>query len=164
MDYNKIDFNDEFDDDDEVCGVCGHDAMPPVGYNEEKDLLKFECPECGAIFIQDGDFNTTMVKGEARKWGKFLADNLDLPFEAIVAEASFEEVFGKRRKEPIQYKDVLTVISVDYESESKGVMVKVGKGKKKYSYPLIDLQPTDKGSANAKLLNNYASWHGTRYL
>ena len=79
MDYNKIDFNDEFDDDDEVCGVCGHDAMPPVGYNEEKDLLKFECPECGAIFIQDGDFNTTMVKGEARKWGKFLAENLELP-------------------------------------------------------------------------------------
>ena len=164
MDYEKIEFKDEFEADNETCDVCGCDAMARVGYNEKKDLLKFECPECKAVFIEDGTGNTTMIKGTERKWGSYLAENLVLPFEAVVVDASFEEVFGFGRHGPIRYKDILTVLSVVSESESRGVLVSVKKGRRKYKYPLCDLEPTDKASANAKILSNYGNWLGCRYL
>ena len=158
MDYRKIKFEDEFEAEDEICAVCGNEAMSRVGYNEKEDLLKFECPECGAIFIEDGERKTTMVKGKKRDWCKYLAENLSLPFEAVVTEISDEELFGAGDPGPIRYKDKLTVISVDFEEDLYGVLVSVKKGRKKYAYPLIDLEPTDKQSANAKLLNNYGAW------
>lgn len=158
MDYNNMKFEDEFEADDEICEVCGNDSMPRIGYNKAKDLLKFECPECGAVFIEDGNGKTTMIKGKKRDWGKYLAENLCLPFEAIVTEISDEEFFGVSAIGPIRYEDKLTVVSVDFEDDLHGVLVSVKKGKKNYTYPLIDLEPTDKNSSNTKLLNNYGSW------
>jgi len=61
VDYNSIKFKDEFVAADEICEVCGNFSMPRVGFNEAKDLLKFECSECGAVFIEDGNGITTMI-------------------------------------------------------------------------------------------------------
>ena len=158
MDYSKIKFEDEFEAEDDICQVCGNDTMPRVGYNEKKDLLKFECPECGAVFIEDGKRKTTMIKGEERDWCKYLAEHLSLPFEAVVTEISDEEFFGVGDPGPIRYEDKLKVVSVDSEVDLYGVLVSVKKGRKKYVCPLIELAPTDRKSANAKLIDNYGTW------
>jgi predicted RNA-binding Zn-ribbon protein involved in translation (DUF1610 family) len=84
--YDNISFNDEFEPEDEMCEVCGCDEMPRVGYNEKEDLLKFECPNCGAVFIADEEYKFTMVKGERRDWLEYLAANVKFPFKAVVSE------------------------------------------------------------------------------
>ena len=157
MDYSTILFEDEFEADCELCDICGNDAMPRSGYNEKQDLLKFECPECGGIFIEDGKGDTVIVRGEKRDWPKYLAENLNFPFDAIVMEASDEEMFGIGKPGPIRYGDVLTVMSVDFEDALYGVLVTVKKGRKKYSFPLMDLAAKDKDSHNAKLISKYGT-------
>lgn len=162
MDYSNMKFEDEFESEDEICEVCGNDSMPRVGYNERNNWLKFECPECGAVFIEDGNGKTTMIKGKERDWGKYLTENLCLPFEAVVIEASDDEFFGVGDPGSIRYKDKLIVVSVDFEDDLCGILVSVKKGKKKFAYPLINLEPADRKSSNAKLINNYGTWFSCR--
>jgi len=104
MDYSSIKFDDEFEADDEICEVCGNDSMLRIGYNEAKHLLKFECSECGAVFIEESNDKTTMIKGKERDWGEYLSKNLSLPFEAIVTDVSDEEFFGVGDPGPIRMK------------------------------------------------------------
>ena len=112
--------------------------------------------------LLDVNGKTTMIKGKERNWDEYLAEKLSLPFEAIVIEISDEEFFGVGDPEPIRYEDKLIVVSVDFEDDLYGVLVSVKKGRKKYAYPLIDLEPADKNSANAKLIHNYGTWFSCR--
>ena len=162
MDYDKIEFNDEFEDDNEICDVCGCNAMRRVGYNEKEDLLKFECPECEAVIIEDGMGETTLVKGEMRDWSKYLAENLSLPFDAVALVDSDWKVSLFRRSCPIRSNDIITVVSICFEDKVFGVVASVMKATKNYTFPLMDLEPIDKESPNAKLLGNYGNWSGCR--
>ena len=164
MDCSKIKFKDKFEADNDICEICGCDGMRAVGYNKKEDLLKYECPECGAVIIEDGSYNTTIIKGEKRDWSKYFAENLSLPFEAVVVEGNDADIFSRGRSGPNRNNDILTVISVGRNSARSGVMVTVKKGWKKYKCPIEDLEPTDKKSANAKLLYNYGNWRGSQYL
>ena len=103
-----------------------------------------------------------MIKGEECDWEKYLAENLSLPFEAVVTEASDEEVFGVGDPGPILCDDKLTVLSVDFYDDKYGVLVAVKKGRKKYVFPLIDLEPTDKKSINIEVLDKYGYWFCNR--
>ncbi len=80
MNYNKISFEDEFEAEDEICEACGCDTMPRVGYNEDKDLLKFECPECGTVYIEDSNGKMTMIKGKKRGLVEILIREYGLSF------------------------------------------------------------------------------------
>jgi len=52
----------------------------------------------------------------------------------------------------------LIVVSVDFEDDLYGVLVSVKKGRKKYAYPLCDLEAVDKSTSNSKLLDDYGLW------
>ena len=158
--FEGINFNDpdDYAPDTEICSNCGSDSDERIGYNEKNDLLKRACSNCGMVYIEDADGEITVIKGEKRNWGNFLKQNLSVPFEAIVDEASDEEVFGVGKPGPIRYKDKVTVEKINLEDEKYGVIVDIKKGKKTYSFPLCNLAAADTKSPNYKLLDDYRTW------
>lgn len=160
MDYDSIDFTDpdDYAPDTEICSFCGSESDERIGYNEKLDLLKRSCSNCGAIYIDDGKGENIVLKGEKRDWAKYLSQHLIFPFEAIVDEISDEEFFGAGNLPAIRYNDKLTVIGVGGDFDLYGIIVDVKKGKKKYAYPLCDLEVVDKKSSNYKLVADYNMW------
>ena len=150
-----IEFPDAFEEDDELCTICGAEAAL-TGWNEEKMLSRFECAECGAIFIIDDDYNETVLKGEKRDWEKHLSEKLSFPFEARIDEQQGDDLFGARG--PLSYGNKVTVIKVSGEYDMYGVIVKIKKGGKNYEFPLCDLAVDDEESANYKVLELYRDW------
>ena len=150
----NIEFNGEFEEETDICSICGADTIL-TGWNEEKELSRFECAECGAIFIYDSEYNETIIKGEKRNWTKFLSKNLTFPFEARIAE-----IQGNLFKEtgPLRYNDKVAVIKVTGDSKSRGIVVKIEKGRKTYKFPLSDLAIDDKDNPNYRVLDNYRTW------
>jgi len=158
--YEGIDFNDQDDyaPDTQICSFCGSESDERIGYNEKKDLLKRACSNCGAIYIEDGQGEITIIKGEKRNWAEYLKQNLVFPFEAVVDEASDEEAFGFGDPEPIRYKDRVTVVNTEFEDDLYGVIADIMKGRKKYAFPLCDLAVVDNTSPNYKLVDDYRTW------
>ncbi|MDR2650111.1 MAG: calcium-binding protein [Clostridiales bacterium] len=158
--YEGIDFSDpdDYAPETEICSFCGSESDERIGYNKKMDLLKRACSNCGAIYIEDGEGEIIILKGEKRNWGTYLKKNFIFPFEAVVDEASDEEVFGFGDPGPIRYKDRVTVTNTDFEDDIYGVIAEIKKGRKKYSFPLCDLAVVDNKSPNYKLLDDYRTW------
>jgi len=150
-----IEFNDEFEEEEDICSICGGDTEL-TGWNEEKELSRFECKDCGAIFIYDDDYNETIIKGEKRNWEKYLSEKLIFPFNGVVDESQDDGFFEERG--PIRYGDKVVVEKVIMKDDLYGVIVEIKKGKKAYDFPLCDLKVEDKKSANFKILDNYRTW------
>ena len=149
QDIQNIEFNDEFENDPGMCSICGGDTNL-TGWNEEKDLSRFECEECGAIFICDSDYNKTIVKGEKRNWENYLSENLTFPFKAFIDE--FQE------RGPLRSGDKIIVEKIIDEDDFYGVLVKVKRGREYFDFPLCDIAAQDKKSANYKVLDGYRTW------
>ncbi|RMH73928.1 MAG: hypothetical protein D6675_01200 [Gemmatimonadetes bacterium] len=89
-------------------------------------------------------------------WETFLSENLELPFDA----QPFEHHDTSRLKPG----DIVTVLRVSGLSETKGVMVKVKQGKKRYDYPLHEFVAVDEFSMNNQYLKDYSLWYANRSL
>jgi hypothetical protein len=139
-----------------TCTICGADASL-TGWNEEKDLSRFECAGCGAILVYDGEYNETILKGEKRDWEKFLSENLRFPFVAVVTEYQSDDVFAKE-KGPIRQGDKVEVHGVAGDDDFHGIIVALKIGRKRYHFPLCDLAAADDQSFNHTLIDNYGSW------
>lgn len=149
-------FNDEFEEEPGLCSICGADTAL-TGWNEEKELTRFECSECGAVFICDNDYNETLVKGEKRNWADFLSTNLRFPFTAIVTEFQGENIFAKERG-PIKQNDKVFVYKVIEDDDHYGILVEVRVKSKSYTFPLCDLAVANKSDVNFKIVENYGVW------
>ena len=151
----NIEFNDEFEEEPEICDICGGDAKL-TGWNEEKELSRFECADCGAIYIYDNEYNQTIVKGEKRDWVQFLNNNLSFPFNGII-----DEVQGNPFKEetsPIRYGDAVVVTKIITEDDLYGVIADIQIKKKRFRFPLCDMAAADSKSVNYKIVDNYRTW------
>ncbi|MCL2774322.1 MAG: calcium-binding protein [Oscillospiraceae bacterium] len=151
----NIEFNGEFEEETDVCIICGGEANL-TGWNEEKDLSRFECPDCGAIYIYDSKYNETMIKGEKRDWAEYFSENLTLPFNGIVSEPQGDGLFEETG--PVRYGDKVTVNKIVGEDDLYGVIVDIKIGKKGYQFPLCDIAADDVKSPNYKIIDNYHIW------
>jgi hypothetical protein len=149
-------FDGEFEEETDICSICGADSSL-TGWNEEKELSRFECADCGAVFIYDNDYNETLLKGEVRDWEKFLSKNLSFPFTAIVTEFQGDNIFIEEQG-PIKQSDKVLVNKVVGEDDLYGVIVAIKIGKKLFHFPLCDLDVLDKKCTNHKLVQNYGVW------
>ena len=149
-------FDGEFEEETDICSICGADSSL-TGWNEEKELSRFECSDCGAVFMYDSDYNETLLKGEYRDWEKFLSEYLSFPFTAIVTEFQGDNIFWGEQG-PIKQNDKVLVTKVVGEDDLYGVIVALKVGKKLHHFPLCDLKASDKKSPNYKLTLNYAVW------
>jgi len=150
-----IEFEDIVDEETDICSFCGATERL-TGWNEEKELSRYECSECDAIVVYDDKGNCTVLKGKKRDWKDFLSQNLSFPFYARVDEHQ-GNIFSKE-KGPLRYGDEVIVQGVIGESSTHGVIANVRKNKKAYSFQLCDLEVADERHANFKVLDNYRTW------
>ncbi len=88
-------------------------------------------------------------------WEEYLEKNVRFPFEAVVAE--FQE------RGPLRGGDKVVVTGIgDITDEMYGIIVDLKMGRRKYAFPLCDLEATDKKSANYQLVKDYAVWFANR--
>jgi ribosomal protein S27AE len=150
--FKNIEFTGEFEEETEICSICGADTVL-TGWNEEKDISRFECAECGGIFIVDNKGKETIVNGKKRNWFKFLSNNLVFPFDARIDEGDIFDEAG-----PLRYNDKVVVQKVSGDFDLYGIIAKIKKGREIYEFPLCDLAIDDENSPNYKILDNYRTW------
>ena len=148
-------FPDEFEEDSEVCFVCGAEAEL-TGWSEDKALSRFECSDCGAVFTIDDDNREQVLKGKKRNWEKHLSLHLMFPFEARIDEHQGDDLF--KEDGPLRYDDIVVVVRVIGDDAQYGVLAEIKKGRKPYEFPLCDLAIDDDEAPNYKLLENYRTW------
>ncbi|HUW65837.1 MAG TPA: calcium-binding protein [Spirochaetia bacterium] len=83
-------------------------------------------------------------------WVEYLSSALIFPFEAEVSEYQDEG--------PLQIGDRLVVKKVVDEDDKYGVMVEARVGRRKFQFPLIDLELVDKNSPNQGPIDEYRAW------
>ena len=79
---------------------------------------------------------------------------LQFPFEA--------EVFEWQEEGPLQEGDKVKVVSIYEDDDIYGILVSLRHGRKKYEFPLCDLEVLDKSSANYQPVKDYAIWFANR--
>jgi hypothetical protein len=89
------------------------------------------------------------------RWQEHLENNLRFPFEAEIAELL--------ERGPLRVGDTVIVTgNVDAIDEKYGIIVDLKMGRRKYAFPLCDLEATDKKSANYQLVKDYVIWFANR--
>jgi len=87
-------------------------------------------------------------------WEEHLSKSLVFPFEAEVAE--FQD------RGPLQAGDRVKVTGIGLVDDLYGVIVDLRRGRRKYAFPLCDLEVTDKHSPNYQIVRDYAVWFANR--
>lgn len=87
------------------------------------------------------------------RWLNYLSSNLTLPCEAEVIEI--------QEQGPLQCDDKVIIRSLDTH-EYYGVMADVETNRKRFWFPLSDLEAVNKASANYELIYDYVIWYANR--
>ena len=87
-------------------------------------------------------------------WQEHFQEVLQFPFEA--------EVFEWQEEGPLQEGDKVKVVSIYEDDDIYGILVSLRHGRKKYEFPLCDLEVLDKSSANYQPVKDYAIWFANR--
>ncbi len=87
------------------------------------------------------------------KWEDYLSENLSFPFEVEVVEYT---------RGPIRQGELIKILGIaDYE-DSFGVLGMGKHDKQSISYPMCDVEATDKKSANYEILRDYVIYFANR--
>lgn len=89
-----------------------------------------------------------------RAWEKYLAKKLTFPFDARVSE--YQE------KGPLQSGDEVSVKKIAIIDDLYGIIVELRYGRKKYAFPLCDLEAVNEHSANYQPIKDYRVWFANR--
>jgi hypothetical protein len=87
-------------------------------------------------------------------WQEHFQEVLHFPFEA--------EVFEWQERGALREGDKVTVTGIDESEDIYGILVSLRHGRKKYVFPLCDLEVLDKSSANYQPVKDYAIWFANR--
>ncbi|MCI0487236.1 MAG: calcium-binding protein [Blastocatellia bacterium] len=87
-------------------------------------------------------------------WEEHLEEELTFPFEAEVSEY--------QTRGPLQSGDKVTVKGIHMVTDLYGVLVKIDRKGKRHTFPLCDLEVTDKKSPNYQLVMDYAVWFANK--
>lgn len=87
-------------------------------------------------------------------WNEYLTKKLVFPFEAMVSENQDEG--------PLDYGDVVQVHGLDEIDDLCGILVKVSQGRRRFVFPLCDLNATDEKSPNYTPVKDYCVWFANR--
>ena len=87
-------------------------------------------------------------------WEEHLSESLVFPFEAEIAEY--------QDRGPLQAGDRVKVTGIGLVDELYGVIVDLRRGRRKYAFPLCDLEVKDENSPNYQIVRDYAVWFANR--
>lgn len=99
---------------------------------------QLECVKCSSSNI------------DVEEWLDLFEETLEFPFKAKVCE--YQE------RGPLQEGDEVIVRGLEVEDDLYGVIVNLKKGRKKYSFPLVDLEPIGVHRAIKNLFDEYQYW------
>ncbi len=88
-------------------------------------------------------------------WLNFLEKGLTFPFEASIQDSENFE---------LQWKDVVKVKKIEDFVDMYGLLLEIRKGRKKYIFPLCDLEIVDKQSKNRIITEAFLEWWAEKYL
>jgi len=128
----------------------------------EKTVKKFESKYAWSYLGEQGKRIGAVMNGVDRDdimaalkaWEKYLREALMFPFDAKVSE--------HQDRGPLQYEDKVSVKGVTLIDDLYGVIVEVRFGRKKYHFPLCDLEPIDKKQPNYQAVHDFAVWFANR--
>ncbi|ABR49490.1 hypothetical protein Amet_3362 [Alkaliphilus metalliredigens QYMF] len=89
------------------------------------------------------------------KWEEYLNEHLDFPFDAIINNT--DEDAGA-----FDIGDMVSVKRIDGIFDIYGIIVEVRKGRRKYHFPLCELEVSEKNSANYTIIDDYNFWFSNR--
>ena len=84
------------------------------------------------------------------KWLEYLEKNLSFPFEGKILEAE--------ESAELRWKDIVKVVKIDNYVDPYGVLLEIRKGRRKYIFPLCDLEVVDKQSENHFITQAFLEW------
>ena len=84
------------------------------------------------------------------KWFEYLENNLSFPFEAKVLEAEGAS--------DLSCQDIVKVKNINDYIDPYGILLEIRKGRRKYIFPLCDLEVVDKQSENHFITQAYLDW------
>lgn len=104
----------------------------------------------------------TVLKGVLSKkkdvqldnWLNFLENELKFPFEASIQESENFE---------LQWKDVVNVKKIEGFEDMYGILLEIRKGRRKYIFPLCDLEIIEKQSKNRFIIEAFLEWWTEKY-
>lgn len=112
----------------------------------EEDVV---CQECGSHMIFDGEkYILHMI--DRHEWMDLFKEALEFPFDA--------EVWEYQENSIIKEGDKVKVNKLLDEDDLYGVIVSIKKGLKKYSFPIVDLNPINVSRKVQNLFNAYQFW------
>jgi len=89
-----------------------------------------------------------------QRWETHLSKTLAFPFEARVSE--------HQERGPLKFGDVLSVKKISSLDDLYGIIIEVRLGRKKYYFPLCDLDVVDAKSVNFEQVDDYSTWFANR--
>jgi transcription elongation factor Elf1 len=107
------------------------------------------CKDCGTHMIFDGEEYILHIT-DCEEWIDLFQETLEFPFDAVVWEYQ-ESSFIKQG-------DKVKVDGLLDEDDLYGIIVSISKGRKKYSFPIVDLNPINVSRKIKNLLNAYQYW------
>lgn len=87
-------------------------------------------------------------------WETYLQEKLNFPFQAEVVEYQESKI--------IRAGDKLKVIKIDNTDDLYGILVEVRLNRKKYIFPLCDLEHLDLSDIAKEALDDYRTWFSNR--
>lgn len=88
------------------------------------------------------------------EWLDFLEEELIFPFEATIQESENHE---------LQWKDIVKVKKIEDFIEPYGILVEIKKGRRKFIFPLCNLEIIEKRSKNHFITQAFLEWWTEKY-
>ena len=130
----------------EECIKCKGSKMLLKEVEDTEFADKVVCQECGYEMVF-GDKGLITYKAE-KDWVQYLVAKISFPFEAEIIEY-------QKGDSVLRQGDKLKVHKIEDEDDLYGVIVSVRKGRKKYYFPLIDLEPLNLDEESKRAIEEY---------
>lgn len=85
-----------------------------------------------------------------KAWEEYLTETLNFPFKAKIAEP--------QERGPLQSGDQVKVTGIELYDDLYGIIMQVYLGRRKYAFPLCDLDVIDQFSKNYQPVEDYKIW------
>jgi len=88
-------------------------------------------------------------------WLDYLEKELSFPFEASIQDSENFE---------LKWKDIVNVKQIEDFEDMYGILLEIRKGRKKFIFPLCDLEVVEKQSRNRFIIDAFLEWWTEKYL
>jgi transcription elongation factor Elf1 len=133
------------------CVQCDSEKVDIIQIEEEMWVdEELVCRECGAHMTWFGEDEYILHISDRDEWIDLFEKTLEFPFEAEVCEYQEGSVINQG--------DIVKVHQILDEDDLYGVIVSIRKGRKKYSFPLVDLEPIKVVREAKNLFDAYHYW------